>query len=832
MSCPDGVCPGDMECREGRCVYEGASNACSAAVSGAGGGAGSHAMPGKGAGHGGDGDDDPMDGEAGTLTAGGASPGGSCGVSCGDTGTELGPRLTLSIDGLPDHACTGDEVNVAVSVDGGVPPYTWKLTGDVPGVEFRSTRAAATLRGQMLVAGDYSVTVSVTDHEGHHVGRDVLLSVGSTPVVTTTSEDLGTVCQNELYSRALVAEGGDDSDYTWSADVPLDTGLALAGDHLTGRFVAAGDVARNIPLTVRVESGGCESAPVMLNLEANAVSATECPRIRPRDYWPSLPAPCRGLDYSVALLPDDGHWRAKSLPDGIFFDADTATLSGSMSAPGTVTIEVEAASGRVIEGDFTLTPRQSCWLAYVAGDDSARRLELFDPALRQRQTLPRDEHPSPVMDFAFSPNGRWLAYRTGTDTGQRRLTLLDMATLGEAPLEEFAAVTRYQWTEDSTALHVAFDTSEGHYLGGIVPTSAKGKPTYVPLSEGIANVASPLFAFGPSAVAFLTPDPPIERFATANRTPDGLADAQIHNESFYVAGDWLHRAPNGVFGIKASAQDITYWPADGSYGTLHNDILVAPSGRYVGRPQNDALAIFLPTEDSSYAEYPAHAESLGCGYILAWAEQLERVACSRAGTGDDPGTRITFFDIDSDADTVGDMVPLRGGYAYTELSPPTRHRLFSPTGTRFAFTTDTHLYLAGVSASDAVMQFDHEFWLDPAADAELAFSPDEAWILAHRGAHLSLVPVDGLTHDETIMDGDLPPSTACDDRFRAKPGTFCGELRSESAFAWSPTSDLIAYGTNDAQLRVYDLNALTSLHVADDCSGSCRATSGFAFQPQ
>jgi hypothetical protein len=838
LSCPDGVCPGSMVCREMHCVHPGSATQCSAHTGGAGEGGTGPTTPGIG---GGAAEDTPngvggTPGEAGAVGAGSAAAGGTnCVVDCGGAGEgSRGP--TLAVTAVPEYVCTGDDVHVELSVTGGVPPYAWELTGDAPGLELETQEATATLQGVFAASGDYSVTATVTDGDGQHARRRVELTVRSTPSVRTRTEDIGSVCENQRFSVKLGAEGGVPSDYEWSMDeLPAKTGLVLSGDRLEGRFAGAGLAAQEIPFKVSVESAGCRSAPVTLTLDVNALAATACPRVQPRDYWPALPDPCRGLDYSVVLTAKEGVapyvWREVSLPAGLAFDSTTATVSGVVKAAVTGTVEVEDATGRIVEGDFTLTPRDSCWLAYLAGPQGDTRLELFDPLLQRREPLPRAGPATPVTDFEFSPNGRWLAYRTGTDPTRGALRLLDMTTLAETSLD-FDSATFYVWSDDSASLLVAFDTDEGRFLGGVVPASTPGTPSYVAFTPGAANVDSPPVAFGSSAVGFLSADGPIQRLVTAQRTSQGFAAGTVHIDSFFDYGDRLKPAPGGLFGIPASDFDITYWPADGSYASPHNAVLVAPSGRYVARAQDGALAMFLPTEDSSDPYTLPHASSEGCEHVLAWAKQRERIACSRVAEALEPGPRVTFFDLDRDTDTLSSATLLRGAYDYPEIAPSNRHRLLSPSGSRFAFTTSTNLYVANVAASDAAVSFGHAFVQDQGVDAELGFSPDEQSVAAHRGTILSLFPLAGDTHQEAVVDQSLPPAAACDERARAEPGTSCGDARAHPAFAWSAASTFIAYSTSAGRLRVYDLSEATPADVVDDCAGSCRAGATFAFQPQ
>jgi hypothetical protein len=779
-------------------------------------------------------------GEAGANSAGALPSAGGAAAAAGDTismpGGSGGAALTVYVSALPAFLCTGADLDMALAVTGGRDPYTWMLVDAPEGLDLSSNGAQATLTGTFDAPGTYPVTVVVTDESGQREQQELAIDVRPTPSVSV--ESIPSICPNEIYSVPLESEGGDPRYEVWSTDLSEATGIALVGNRLAGRFESMGSPPGGIDFSVSVENAGCSSAPVTLTLEPAA--ADECPLILPLNGWPELPEPCLGMDYSAGLFADGGAqgyvWEAVSLPDGLTFDGDTATISGVASVGGTVAVQVEDGAGRVVARDFALSPRDKCWLAYLRGDPSATKLELFDPVLSRREALPREASAEPVMDFEFSPNGRWLAYRTGTDPSAGRLALLDLATLGDAPLD-FDAVTLYAWEADSASLLIAFDTAEGRFLGGIIPSGTTTSPSYSKLTPGEAHVDSPPIAYGDSAVGFLSADGPFQKLAIAARTELGFENAELRIDSGFELGDWLHPAPAGLFGMPSNDFEILYYGADGFQFAFHDNVRVAPSGRYVARQQEGALALFLPAQDSSPPDATPHLTSAGCEQLIGWAEQRERVACTRSAQSLETGTRVAFFNIDPEADTVSNAVALRGEYSYPEITPSVRHRLFSPSGNRFAFTTDVWLFAARITTDDAVVDFRHQFNPAPGLDdAELAFSPDETRLLEHRGTRLSLFEFDDELETEWLLSDSLPASRACTDAFKAASGYYCGEGRGTPAFDWSSTSDLVAYRTSDGHVRVFDLRFIDQgdwrgIDVASDCAGECRAGTEFAFQP-
>ncbi len=71
------------------------------------------------------------------------------------------------------------------------------------------------------------------------------------------------MCPDELYTLQVKAEGGNAVNYAWAADVPASTGLALAGDRLTGKFRGAPNGATHVDFTLIY---GALSAPLVLLL--------------------------------------------------------------------------------------------------------------------------------------------------------------------------------------------------------------------------------------------------------------------------------------------------------------------------------------------------------------------------------------------------------------------------------------------------------------------------------------------------------------------------------------------------------------------------------------
>jgi hypothetical protein len=118
-------------------------------------------------------------------------------------------------------AAVGGSVSVSFGATGGVPPYTWAVSGGAvpPGTGFRS----GSLSGSPTVEGNYSFTVQVRDDRGTVANKGFSIAISAAPVsITTTALPQGRAGQ--AYSAGFAATGGTQP-YSWTIS-GLPTGLS------------------------------------------------------------------------------------------------------------------------------------------------------------------------------------------------------------------------------------------------------------------------------------------------------------------------------------------------------------------------------------------------------------------------------------------------------------------------------------------------------------------------------------------------------------------------------------------------------------------------------
>lgn len=258
------------------------------------------------------------------------------------TGSEL---ITAGLDA---------DLTSSVTAEGGKPPYTWKISGNIPkGVTF-STNALFT--GRAVTAGLYTCTVRVTDADGIVKSAKRLIQIGPSaqPQMNTGSE-LPAAEALKQYNLVLQSSGGT-LPRVWSlaAGSSLPKGLTLYPiGKLSGTPAVAGRYTFTLQLRDSTQPANfkvtrvftLEVSPYSLNFEAPATPIAGdigVPIAR------TFTATGGTAPYSWAC--------SGNLPEGIVFSGAEGTLAGTPAATGTfpLTITVTDGLGQQVSREHTL----------------------------------------------------------------------------------------------------------------------------------------------------------------------------------------------------------------------------------------------------------------------------------------------------------------------------------------------------------------------------------------------------------------------------------------------------------------------------------------------
>jgi len=765
----------------------------------------------------------------------------------------------LTIEARPLSLCTRD-VSVALDARHGTPPYTFEIEGDDAGLVLVTEGASTTLQATPAHAKDYAVTVRVTDADDVTTERDLRFHASETPAIRPA--ELPSVCPDEMYDVELAADGGDSDDYVFTAELDAATGLSVDAGHLSGHFKNASGKRETLSVILRVESNGCVSEPVVLELTQENANADVCPHIRIVSEAPSLPPPCAGSPYLRSFDAWGGEqgysWADVSVPRGLSFDASSRELSGIPEEAGTVTLAVTDANHRTIQSDFELpAARGSCWFAYLAPSDGTPRLNLFDALVGNRKSFPTGAGAAPVLDFKFSPDGRFIAYRTGADPNAAALRLLEVHGFRQQQLD-LEGVGHYAWSDDGLTLAVGFAGGAGAFLTGVDVSGDGGSdatnadyPTFTPVAVPAPLLADPVWVAGSKLGLLVDPyGGYIEPLLTA-REASSFTAPDDSNAVYFSDGVYLRAAPEGVFVVPPESAAIAYFGADGAPAVLHEEVLVAPNGRFAARAEQPSasapgtLSIFKPTSASFSTQNDVVPEDTeeGCDAVLGWSVDGTRLVCASQAESPATGAVLAVFDVDADTGTVAPPNPVRGTYAFPSPSQGQTGlaRLFSPRGGRFAFATSARTYVTPTAAGAATVDVIGPDGTAPSAVA-LAFSPDERFLAEQRDSKLRVFDFQGASAnwlDVVPPAGEPAAALPCSEDLRAPatplgPGTpYCGAFNEHLTIAWSPDSRLLAFATSAGAIYVEDfrLSTLPTELATTECGSACVAGENFAFQP-
>lgn len=796
------------------------------------------------------------------------------------------PPLAIGID-APREVCTSDEVLLELTAHGGAPvaPYRWRLI-DAP-ASFNPREAEGehvALRGAPPEPGEVVLRVELGDGTTT-ITESFTLLVRERPRIVT--DRLPGLCPGERVETALRLAGGDPSSHELVTRLDPALGLRVEGTTLLGRFspLGAGDAlgapARDLATADEAASPGttleltvrdryCDGDPREIPIEVLAAGSESCPRIlvAASPERAALPPPCLGSDYEQRLLVQQANgagphtWRELHGAPGLRFDPAAQLVRGTPLGAGIITLAVTDPGGRTVEVDLPVAPRERCWLAYLAERDDSRRLHLFDARLPQRAAARRaypqadlgddgSRAPADVLDFAFSPGGRFVSYRLAPERGPSALRLLDLRSWRERELEFEGSVEKYAWSgadDSAAALAVAFDGGEGR-LGGVALSLAASEPATrerrepsLPTPElryfepRAARVRSSLFWFDDDHVAFLTPDPVFDAgglFQAARFDEESVAVLEPRERIEFFDGSRFMPGARGVFAITSEGSPF-FVAASGAAEVPHAaDVIISPSGAFTARALGGMLQLFRASDPSATPNARPWAQAAGCTSLLAWASGRERIACAAASGAEQS---IVFFDLpDPERPSIVPLLRVQGDYRFQRGQHLGNPRLFSPDATRFAFTTGDDLYMVLLDDGTPRIVLAQPIATLASGPAQLSFSPRGAYLSAHAGDSLTLWNLQAERPAPGRVPALLPEPAACTENFLAPDAAWCGGQPSAAITRWSADEDSIAYLDDAGALHVVDLphdfprNA-HRVPVDDSCADGCLVPGAYEFQ--
>jgi uncharacterized repeat protein (TIGR01451 family) len=184
--------------------------------------------------------------------------------------------LTITTSSLPSGVL-GTGYSQTLSAAGGVPPYSnWTVSAGALPAGLTLNNSSGVINGTPTSAAGspFAFSVTVMDSIGNtSLPKALSITIGSPPVITTTSLPNGTV--GTFYSQSLAASGGTQPYGNWAVSLgALPPGLTLSASAgtISGSPSSAVGGPFGFSITVR-DNAGITSAPKALSI---AVSSPTC----------------------------------------------------------------------------------------------------------------------------------------------------------------------------------------------------------------------------------------------------------------------------------------------------------------------------------------------------------------------------------------------------------------------------------------------------------------------------------------------------------------------------------------------------------------------------
>jgi hypothetical protein len=290
--------------------------------------------------------------------------------------------LSIVTTSLPDGV-VGAAYSASLNASGGVPPYTWTVTGLPDGL---TATAAGAISGTPKTAGQFTVIFNVSDAAGVTFARRLAfsLTIASAPLaITTASAPNGTA--GAAYTASFAATGGTPPLTFSASGLPAGLSMSAAGI-ISGTPTAAGPAT--LVVTVKDASGAStsKSFPVTIGLPptpplsltfagvSGAAPPLQQPRLQvslgspyPVDVVVTLTltfTPDSGGDDPTIQFSSGGRTARVTVPAGATSGAaDVGVQTGSVAGTITVTSQMQAAGQDVTPSP---APRQTIRVAAAA----------------------------------------------------------------------------------------------------------------------------------------------------------------------------------------------------------------------------------------------------------------------------------------------------------------------------------------------------------------------------------------------------------------------------------------------------------------------------------
>jgi len=249
-----------------------------------------------------------------------------------------GARLSVTTTALPSGTA-GATYSQTLAAAGGTPPYTWSAGQGFPAF-LTLDQNSGVVSGTPTAAGSFSFPVQVTDAAKTTATGTVTLTINPSSLTITTNPPIFNGTVGVAYVQTFRAAGGTPP-YTWSIISGSTGDLTL--DPASGNLQGTPQSPGTLNFTVQVSDAARQTSSQSYSLQVSTPTLT-------LTLGSALPAGTVGTSYSQRIqatatggLPPYT-WAiaaGSSLPPGLVFTPSTLTLSGTPTAAGAFTFNLE-----------------------------------------------------------------------------------------------------------------------------------------------------------------------------------------------------------------------------------------------------------------------------------------------------------------------------------------------------------------------------------------------------------------------------------------------------------------------------------------------------------